>query len=123
MFPCGLFSVIQYLLHSDHCLFCEFVFIPSIDSKGALTTFIGVAALAFAQSEAYRIFFKMFSGIIVISMAHGMILSPALLGECMFVWSSSAADEGIKEKQGDVAQSVDEGTTQQSIDSQEITST
>ena len=54
--------------------------------KGAVTTFIGVAALAFAQSAAYRIFFKMFSGIIVIAMAHGMILTPALMGECRFIY-------------------------------------
>ena len=46
-----------------------------------------MAALAFAKSEAYRIFFKMFSGIIVIAMAHGMILTPALLGECRFIYS------------------------------------
>ena len=61
--------------------------IPSIDSKGALTTFIGVAALAFSRSEAFRIFFKMFVGIIVIALAHGMVLTPALLGECRFIYS------------------------------------
>ena len=69
-------------VHLDHFKVCPFHSL----SKGALTTFIGVAALAFAQSEAYRIFFKMFVGIIVIAMAHGVILTPALLGECRFIY-------------------------------------
>ncbi len=101
-FPSGLFSVVPL------SLFVNFDVIRSIDSKGALTTFIGVAALAFSQSAAFRIFFKMLVGIIVIALAHGVILTPALLGECSFVYSgighrddsaspSAVTDEGVKE--------------------------
>ena len=41
--------------------------------------------MAVAQAQAFRIFFEMFSGIIVIAIAHGMILTPALLAECRFI--------------------------------------
>jgi len=55
-------------------------------SKGAFTTFLGAVSLMFSQSEAFRIFFKMFSGIIIIAVAHGMILVPALLGQMRFMY-------------------------------------
>ena len=70
--------------------------IPSRCSKGALTTFIGVAALAFSQSESFRIFFKMFGGIILVSMAHGMMLTPALLGECRFFYHGIGSDDEVR---------------------------
>merc|ERR1712083_1192110 len=54
--------------------------------KGAFTTFVGVLCLALAHAEAFRIFFKMFIGIVVIAIVHGMILTPALLAECRFVY-------------------------------------
>ena len=61
--------------------------------------------MAFAQSEAYRIFFKMFAGIIFVAILHGMILTPALLGECSFVYQGNAHPEESKEpspaKEGD----------------------
>merc|ERR1712113_68049 len=49
--------------------------------KGAFTTLLGVVALAFSKSEAFRIFFNMFLGIIIIAVAHDILLVPALLGE------------------------------------------
>ena len=48
-----------------------------------------VLCLAFAQSLAFRIFFKMFAGIIVVAVAHGVILTPALMGECRFIYHRS----------------------------------
>lgn len=63
--------------------------------------------MAFAQSEAFRIFFKMFVGIIVIAIAHGIILTPALLGECPFIYSGIGhkeiqnAIDSTKEGDGD----------------------
>eukprot|EP01084_Bolivina_argentea_P008424 15777_1 len=54
--------------------------------KGAFTTFLGVVALAFSKSEAFRIFFNMFLGIIIIAVAHGVLLVPALLGEFKFIY-------------------------------------
>merc|ERR1712176_361745 len=54
--------------------------------KGSFTTFLGVCALIFSQSQAFRIFFLIFSGIIVVAVAHGMLLAPALLGEMRFIY-------------------------------------
>ena len=54
----------------------------SVYSNGAFTTLLGLAALAFARSETFRITFKVFAGIIVIAVVHGFLLAPALLGEC-----------------------------------------
>ena len=49
--------------------------------KGAWTTFIGVFALAFSSSEAFRAFFALFAGIIVVALLHGVLFVPAILGE------------------------------------------
>lgn len=54
--------------------------------KGAFTTLLGVCALYFSKAKAFRIFFEMFSGIILIAVAHGLILTPAILGECTWIW-------------------------------------
>ena len=54
--------------------------------KGAFTTFLGAIALVFSQSEAFRTFFYMFSGIIIVAVAHGLILTPALMGEFKFIY-------------------------------------
>ncbi len=56
-------------------------------AKGSFTTFLGAVALIFSQSQAFRIFFYMFTGIIIIAVAHGMLLTPALMGEMRFVYS------------------------------------
>ena len=49
--------------------------------KGALTTLAGVIPLYFSQSEAFRIFFFMFCGIVLIAILHGLLFVPAILGE------------------------------------------
>eukprot|EP01083_Nonionella_stella_P051286 136161_1 len=71
--------------------------------KGAFTTFLGGICLLFSTSEAFRIFFYMFSGIILIATAHGMILTPALLGELWFVYlDESPPSNEEKSAKGDV---------------------
>ena len=54
--------------------------------KGAFTTFLGVLALTFSVSAAFRIFFQLACGIFFISITHGMLLVPALLGEFKFIY-------------------------------------
>lgn len=46
---------------------------------GGLTTFCGVMSLAAASSEVFRTFFKMFVGIIILGIIHGLVLLPVLL--------------------------------------------
>merc|ERR1712166_74443 len=46
---------------------------------GGLTTFIGIAPLAFSNSTVFRTFFKMFFGIIIYGVGHGLILMPVVL--------------------------------------------
>jgi predicted RND superfamily exporter protein len=46
---------------------------------GCFTTFLGVLPLAFASSEVFRIFLKMFISIVVIGGAHGLIVLPVIL--------------------------------------------
>eukprot|EP01084_Bolivina_argentea_P266603 452212_1 len=50
--------------------------------KGAWTTFLGALCLVFSSSQAFRVFFKMFVGIILIAVTHGLLLTPAILMEC-----------------------------------------
>jgi len=56
-------------------------------AKGALTTLLGTALLSLSSSEAFRIFFKMLIGIIVISSLHGLIFLPAFAAEinCLLI--------------------------------------
>ena len=63
--------------------------------KGSYTTFLGALALIFSQSQAFRIFFYMFTGIITIAVAHGIILTPALMGERRFVYAGIDDNDNI----------------------------
>ena len=56
-------------------------------AKGALTTFLGTMTLIFSQSEAFRVFFLMLCGIVMIGVLHGFILIPALMAQMPFVYS------------------------------------
>ena len=63
-------------------------------AKGGFTTFLGTMTLAFSQSEAFRVFFLMFCGIVMISLLHGFLLIPSLLAEMPFIyWESEEAVE------------------------------
>ncbi len=46
---------------------------------GGLTTFLGIAPLAASNSNIFRTFFKMFLGIIVYGVGHGLVLMPVIL--------------------------------------------
>ena len=52
---------------------------------GGLTTFLGISPLILSNSTVFRTFFKMFLGIIVFGLGHGLVLMPvvlSLLGAC-----------------------------------------
>lgn len=46
---------------------------------GGLTTFLGVVPLGFSTSHVFRVFFKMFLSIVILSMAHALVFIPVLL--------------------------------------------
>ena len=104
-------------LFETKCFIC-----PLIRSKGALTTFIGVATLAFSRSEGFRNFFKMVSGIIIIAVAHGAILTPALLGECTFILRGRGQEEDIEESQTSGQEETGDGDDRAETKSVEMTS-
>eukprot|EP00439_Symbiodinium_sp_Y106_P048236 s4388_g6.t1 len=61
---------------------------------GVSTTFLAILPLAFSASQAFRVFFKMFFGIVVAGGSHGLIFLPV----CMSMFGPSvtkpAATEG-----------------------------
>ena len=83
--------------------------------------------MAFSRSEAFRIFFKMFVGIIVIALAHGVVLTPALLGQCRFIYSgighrgdgSSASTDAVTSEGADA--NTDSGDAVECTHSVEMT--
>ena len=104
---------VDYVIHIAHAIahavpidetdYHERIEIALIDmgvgvAKGAFTTLLGIFTLIFSQSEAFRVFFVMFCGIIIISVLHGFLFVPAILAECPFIYTQS--DE-IKQKRRD----------------------
>ena len=73
---------------------------------------IGVLALVFSQSQAFRIFLLMFTGIISIAVAHGVLLTPAVLGECRFIYAGIGEQQSA-ETQRVAAQTKDVGNESQ----------
>jgi len=84
--------VVDYNAHITHCFFMADPTLPRPERlcvamktmgksvfMGGLTTLLGITPLAFAQSELFRVFFKMFFSIIVFGLLHGLILGPTLL--------------------------------------------
>lgn len=48
-------------------------------AQGGFTTFVGVMLLAFASSEAFRIFFKMLLATVVYGLYHALVVLPVVL--------------------------------------------
>eukprot|EP01083_Nonionella_stella_P206389 750754_1 len=59
-------------------------------SKGAFTTFLGASVLAFSNSYAFRSFFVMLTGIIIIASLFGLVVAPALMGQFPCIYSRLA---------------------------------
>eukprot|EP01083_Nonionella_stella_P181658 651444_1 len=55
--------------------------------KGAFTTFLGASVLAFSNSYAFRSFFMMLAGIIIIASLFGLVVAPALMGQFPCIYS------------------------------------
>jgi predicted RND superfamily exporter protein len=70
---------------------------PSV-LMGGLTSFLGILPLAAATSHPFRVFFKMFLGIIVFGMTHGLVLVPVLLS-LPLSWDRSSTSTTVKQKQ------------------------
>eukprot|EP00484_Ammonia_sp_Unknown_P021342 CAMPEP_0197040750 /NCGR_PEP_ID=MMETSP1384-20130603/17411_1 /TAXON_ID=29189 /ORGANISM="Ammonia sp." /LENGTH=136 /DNA_ID=CAMNT_0042471569 /DNA_START=1 /DNA_END=408 /DNA_ORIENTATION=+ len=52
--------------------------------KGAVTTLLGGFPLLFSSSKGFVYFYVMVAGIILGAVLHGLLLTPALLGECQW---------------------------------------
>ena len=46
---------------------------------GAISTFLAVLLLAFGKNYVFKLFFRLFFGIIIFGIAHGLILLPIIL--------------------------------------------
>jgi hypothetical protein len=84
--------VVDYSLHIVHSFTLQDTALPRRDRVeralveigpsvllGVATTFLGILPCAFAKSEVFRAFFKMFVGIIVLGSLHGLVIIPVIL--------------------------------------------
>lgn len=76
---------------------------------GCTSTFVGILPLAFATSEVFRVFFKMFLMIVLVGGAHGLILLPVLLSIFGDVVEPSVGKEVVSSNTNDGANTVHPG--------------
>ncbi|PFX34181.1 Patched domain-containing protein 3 [Stylophora pistillata] len=77
---------------------------------GGFSTFLGMVILAFASSEVFRIFFRMFFGIVVLGLLHGLCILPVYMS--LMCWKPNAVEpssigDGAEEITGEVVQHKD----------------
>ena len=89
--------------------------------KGAFTTILGVAILAFSKSNAFRTFFKMAFGTIIFSVVHSMIFLPVLLSFILPV--RNKVDDDDDDDDDDDKQQPGNGNDQQHKASEAVTTT
>jgi predicted RND superfamily exporter protein len=76
---------------------------------GGLTTFLGIAPLAASNSTIFRTFFKMFLGIILYGLGHGLILMPVVLSLFGVVGDGTSRTEDQQQVQVGAADAKDDG--------------